>query len=179
MENRINIPPERFRIEPYGILERQWFLLTSGDFHSGHFNAMTISWGSLGKIWNKPFVQVVVRPSRYTYQFMEQYSSFTVCAFPLQYREALSLLGTQSGRTSNKIAESGLTPIPSKIVAAPAYAEAELILECHKVYWQDMDSGHFINFEINSSYPEKDYHRIYFGEIVNIEGTHPYHSESD
>ena len=46
------------------------------------YNAMTISWGSLGVMWDRPFVQVVVRPQRYTFEFMERFDTFTVCAFP-------------------------------------------------------------------------------------------------
>ena len=34
---------------------------------------MTVSWGSMGMIWNKPFIQVVVRPQRHTFEFMEKY----------------------------------------------------------------------------------------------------------
>ena len=71
---------------------------------------MTISWGSLGVMWGRPFVQVVVRPQRYTFEFMERYQTFTLCAFPRQYHQALSLLGTKSGRDGDKIAEAGLTP---------------------------------------------------------------------
>lgn len=129
---------------------------------------MTVAWGSLGAMWNKPFVQVVVRPVRYTYEFMERYDTFTLCAFPEAYRKALSLLGSKSGRDSDKIAESGLTPIPSTKVTAPGFAEADLIVECRKIYWDDFDPAHFLLPEIAQNYPQKDYHRVYFGEIVAI-----------
>lgn len=46
-------------------------------------------------------------------------------------------------------------------------AEAELVLVCRKLYWQDMDPDHFLVPEIaENCYPQKDYHRIYIGEIV-------------
>jgi flavin reductase (DIM6/NTAB) family NADH-FMN oxidoreductase RutF len=128
-------------------------------------------------MWTKPFAQVVVRPSRYTYQFMEQYDTFTLCAFPQDYRDALQLLGSRSGRDGDKIAKSGLTPIASSQVAAPGFAEAELIVECQKMYWQDMIPTHFLKPEIKKNYPDKDYHRIYFGEIVAILGTEAYNAE--
>jgi len=145
-------------------------LLTSGDFAAGHFNTMTVAWGSMGTMWEKPFVQVVVRPVRYTYEFMERYDSFTLSAFPSEHRDTLLFLGARSGRDSDKIAESGLTPIASSRVAAPGFAEAELIVECRKVYWQDMDAAHFLTPEIERHYPERDYHRIYFGEVLAIWG---------
>lgn len=149
-------------------------LLTNGDFTAGHFNTMTVGWGSLGVMWGRPFVQVVVRPTRYTYEFMEQYDTFTLCAFPEAYRQALQLLGTKSGRDGDKIAEAGLTPIASTLIPAPGFAEAGLIVECRKIYWQDMDPAHFLDLTIEKHYAKKDYHRIYFGEVVAINGTEAY-----
>jgi flavin reductase (DIM6/NTAB) family NADH-FMN oxidoreductase RutF len=171
---RKSIPIEQFTARPVGLWEPGWFLLTSGDFTTGHFNAMTVSWGSMGVMWGKPFVQVVVRPQRYTFQFIEQYPTFTVCAFPPEYRNALNLLGTKSGREGDKIAEAGLTPIASGAVAAPAFAEAELVLCCQKTYWQDLNPEHFLDPKIARNYPRHDYHRAYFGEILATFGTNSY-----
>ncbi len=149
-------------------------LLTSGDFKNGTFNTMTVGWGSLGVMWSKPFVQVVVRPTRYTYNFMNQHDTFTLCALPEKYRKALELLGSKSGRHGNKIAEAEIQPIASTIVAAPSFAEAELIIECRKIYWDDFKPDHFLDHHIHANYPLKDYHRIYFGEIMAILGEDKY-----
>jgi len=165
---RRRIPFEEFRARVHHLWAKQWLLLTSGDFARGDFNAMTVGWGSLGVMWGKPFAQVVVRPVRYTYGFMERYETFTLCAFPPAFHSALSLLGSRSGRDGDKVAASGLRPVASAQVAAPSYAEAELVLECRKIYWQDLDPTHFLDPEIERNYPQKDYHRVYFGEIVVI-----------
>ena len=169
---------EEFNINAYSFFENDWLLLTSGDFAAGKYNAMTISWGSLGVMWGHPFVQVVVRPHRYTFEFMERYDTFTLCAFPRQYHRALSLLGTKSGRDGDKIAQSGLTPIAASRIAAPGYAEAGLVMECRKIYWQDYDPGHFLDPDIAKNYPQQDYHRIYFGEILAVIGTDAYRQAS-
>jgi flavin reductase (DIM6/NTAB) family NADH-FMN oxidoreductase RutF len=168
------IPFHNLRANVHLIWSEQGMLLTSGDFAAGQFNTMTVGWGSLGIMWGRPFVQVVVRPTRYTYEFMEQYDTFTLCAFPEAHRQALQLLGTKSGRDGDKIAEAGLTPIASTQVPAPGFAEADLIVECRKMYWQDMDPTHFLDPETDSLYPGKHYHRIYFGEVVAINGTEAY-----
>ncbi len=175
----INIDVNNFCVNPIHLLANKWMLLTAGDFQKQAFNTMTIAWGSFGLMWNKPFVQVVVRPTRYTHRFMEEYDTFTVCAFPAQYQDALQLLGSKSGRDGNKIAEAGLHPIASSKVAAPAFEEAELILECQKMYWQDFDPAHFIDPRIQKNYPIKDYHRIYFGEILGIIGNENYSQKPD
>ena len=148
----------------------QRLLLTAGDFTAGRFNTMTVGWGSLGTMWGRPFAQVVVRPGRHTFQFTEQYDTFTLSVLPARLEPAWRLLGTKSGRDGNKIAEAGLTPIAATRVAAPCFAEAELVLECRKIYWDDLAPEHFLDPAIDQHYPNKDYHRIYFGEILAIQG---------
>lgn len=162
------IPPEQWTAQPIGLFEPGWLLLTAGDFTAGRFNAMTVSWGSLGVMWHKPFVQVVVRPQRFTFQFLEQYPTFTLCAFPAEYRKALALLGSASGRDGDKIAASGLTPMAATVCDTPIYAQASVALECRKMYWQDLDPTHFLDAGILESYLQNDYHRIYYGEILAV-----------
>ncbi|NLF01758.1 MAG: flavin reductase family protein [Anaerolineales bacterium] len=164
------IPVDEFTAPIHKLWSDQWFLLTCGDHTAAHFNAMTVAWGSMGIMWGKPFVQVVVRPVRYTYEFMERYDSFTVNAFAPEYKRALLKLGSTSGRDGDKIALSGLTPVASSLVAAPSFAEAELTIECRKIYWQDFDPTHFLDPSIESNYAQKDYHRAYFGEVLAIWG---------
>jgi flavin reductase (DIM6/NTAB) family NADH-FMN oxidoreductase RutF len=168
------IPIEKLVVKPQHLWDTQNLVLTSGDFSQGSFNAMTIGWGSFGVMWGIPFVQVVVRPIRYTYEFMERYDTFTVCAFPAKFVQALQILGSRSGRDGDKIAEAGLTPIQSTLVMAPSYVEAELILECRKIYWDDMKNTHFLDGKIEKNYPRKDYHRIYYGKIVAVLGEKQY-----
>jgi len=157
---------KQLKIAAVDLWLKQWLLLTSGTMDD--CNSMTVAWGSIGGMWWKPFVQVVVRPDRYTFEYMEKYPTFTLCSFPETCRDALKVLGTKSGRDGNKIDETGLTVVASKVVGAPSYDEAELVLECKKMYWQDMDPAHFMDPTIEDSYPKQDYHRIYFGEILRI-----------
>jgi flavin reductase (DIM6/NTAB) family NADH-FMN oxidoreductase RutF len=174
----IPIPYDLFRTRIFDLWDNRWFLLTSGDFAKGQFNTMTVSWGSTGIMWGKPFFQVVVRPQRLTRQFMEQYDSFTLSVLPDNYRKALNLLGSKSGRDGDKIAEAGLTPVAARQVAAPAFAEAELVVECKKLYWADFDPAHFIDPSLDRNYPRKDYHRQYFGEVLAIYGVETYIAHS-
>ena len=161
---------QELRLKSYSIFNDQWFLLTSGDFSSGKFNSMTISWGSIGVIWNRPFVQVVVRPTRYTFEFIQTYPDFTVCAFPQTYHKALALLGAKSGRDGDKIAESGLTPVKSSLASAPAFAEANLVFECRKVYTDVFRPAQFLDPKIEDDYSNNDYHHIFYGEILSVSG---------
>ena len=172
-----NIPYSQLSVKIHALFGKQWLILTSGDFEKGHYNGMTIAWGSLGLMWNKPFAQVVVRPTRHTYTFMEEYPTFTLCAFSKEYRSALNLMGSRSGRDCDKIAEAGLTPVSSSVISAPGYAEAELVIECQKIFYDDFKPDHFIDPDIDKNYSLKDYHRIYYGEILAIQGTEKYLSK--
>ena len=144
----------------------RWLLLTAGTLDD--CNMMTVGWGSIGCMWSKPFVQIVVRPQRHTRKYMEQSDSFTLCAFPEKYRKDLQTLGSTSGKDGDKLSKTGLTIKESKSISAPSYREANLILECRKIYSQDMDPGRFLDKTIQDNYPANDYHRIYFGEILTV-----------
>jgi len=162
------IEPKNFTTEIFDLWDEQWLLLSSGDFKAGRYNAMTVAWGGFGIMWNLPIAMVVVRPSRYTFEFINEYDSFTLCAFPNDYKKALTLLGTKSGRDGDKIRESGLTPMVNDAVAAPAYREAILTLACRKLYYSDFDPSHFLDARIERQYNGQDYHRMVYGEVLQI-----------
>ena len=167
---RETIPLTELHLPAFGAWEPGWFLLTAGENRPGEFNSMTVSWGALGVIWHKPLAVVVVRPQRHTRQFIERYDTFSLCAFDEAYRPALNMLGTRSGRDSRKMSECGLTPIPLSQIACPGFAEAKLILECRKMYFDDLEPGHFLADFIAPNY-DGDYHRMYFGEVLAAAGT--------
>lgn len=172
----IQIPYEKLRVNVHNLFENQWLVLTCGDLSEKDYNGMTIAWGSLGTMWHRPFIQVVVRPTRYTFEFINRYEQFTVCAFPESQKKALQIMGSRSGRDGDKIGAAGLTPVPSIKIASPAYKEAELVFECKKIYFDDMTPHGFVDPEIDKNYPHKDYHGIYFGEIILIQGEEKYFS---
>lgn len=175
--NRSEIPFEKFDSQVFKAWGSDWFLLTAGRFKPGKFNTMTVAWGSFGIMWQKPFAMVVVRPGRHTHAFIEKFDTFTLCAFPPEYRKALNYCGTKSGRDVDKVKETGLTPIASEKVEAPGFKEAELIIECQKIYRDVFNPKNFLDASIEGNYPDKDYHSVYFGEILSINGVDKYFHE--
>lgn len=132
-------------------------------------NTMTIAWGSLGFMWNKPVFTAMVRYSRYTYNLIEKSEDFTV-SFPLkgQLKKELGLCGTKSGRDVDKIKECGLTLRDGETVSTPVIDECDLHIECKIVFKQPMDES-FVTEEVrNRAYPQGDYHVLYYGEIKKI-----------
>ena len=87
-----------FNTDIFAQFDKKWALLSAGpkDDH----NTMTISWGSMGTLWNKPAVTVYVRPTRFTHKFMNEYEYFTVSFFPEDKRDALVKMGSTTGRSS-------------------------------------------------------------------------------
>ena len=153
-------------INPFVLLNDEWGLLSAGNETA--YNTMTISWGSFGVMWNKPVVSVVIRPQRYTKEFVDKLDLFTVSFFPGSYKKALQLLGTKSGSECDKITESGLTPF--FIDGSVAFDEANMIFICKKLHGgQQLDASKFVDLNIDSTmYPDKDYHYYYTGEAIKL-----------
>lgn len=146
------------------LIGNDWMLITAGS--KEHFNTMTASWGGMGMLWNKPVMFIFIRPQRYTYEFVEREDSFTCSFFEEKYRSKLSFCGTYSGRDCNKIEEVGLTPF--FLEQSISFNEARIIIECRKIYFQDINPENFILPTIQKHYPDNDFHRMYIGEITSV-----------
>lgn len=140
-----------------------WMLITAGDRQK--FNTMTASWGSIGVLWNKNVTTIFVRPQRYTFEFLENNDYYTLSFFGSKYKKELNFCGTHSGRNTDKIKETNLTPLFDK--EAPYFEEAENVFVCKKIYTQFMDPSGFIDVTLEKNYEKNDYHKIYVGEIVS------------
>lgn len=157
--------PSELVLSPFDLLDKSWALLVAG---SDQPNPMTVSWGGFGTLWNQPVVTVYVRPTRYTFELLNRHPEFTLNFMPAKYHSALSFCGSHSGRNANKWEQAGLQPLESTAVAVPRVAGAALSFECRIMAWQDFNPEHFLQPEIESSYPRKDYHRIFWGETLAI-----------
>ena len=172
--NRSPIEPNAFQCPPVQLWGERWLLLTAGELAPRAFNCMTVAWGGFGMLWAKPLAMVAVRPSRYTYEFMERVADFTLSAFPPAMKDKLTVCGTKSGRDMDKVKACGLHPVASAKVGTPGFEEAELILECRKLYVSDLNPDAFLSRDIEPLYNGRDYHRLYFAEVVAISGTDAY-----
>jgi flavin reductase (DIM6/NTAB) family NADH-FMN oxidoreductase RutF len=165
MTNFTEIAPEQLGESAFKIIGKDGMLITAGGIDS--FNTMTASWGGLGVIWGKNVCYCVIRPQRYTYQFMEDGDRFTLTFFDKsdKAKRTIAYCGTKSGRDVDKVKETGLTPVQTES-GSVYFDEARIVLECRKIYFQDIDPANFLDPAIADNYPEKDYHRMYIGEIV-------------
>ena len=156
------LDPESVQDNVFKLIGKDWMLITAGIRES--FNTMTASWGGMGVLWDKKVCFAFVRPTRYTFEFLEKSKFYTFSFLEEQYRDILMYCGTKSGRDVNKVIETNLTPIFGN--GTVFFAEARLVMECKKIYVQDITPGNFLDQTMNEYYPKKDYHRIYVGEII-------------
>jgi len=129
-------------------------------------NTMTIGWGNIGFIWQKPIFTVMVRPSRFTFELLEKSKEFTVSVPFTDKKQALNICGTKSGRDIDKFKAAGLVTNPSKKINTPVIADCGLHYECKVVYQQVMIPEQLNPDYQTAYYANGDYHTLYFGEIV-------------
>ncbi len=152
--------------ETFEVMVDMGALLVSGDEEKS--NVMTIGWGTAGIIWGKPIFVVLVRPSRYTYGLIEKIGEFTVNVPTAGMEDIVSFCGTVSGRNYNKFKEKNLTPLPSKKVKPPVIKECSISFECRVVHKNDVIPKELFPDISPEFYPQGDYHRVYFGEILEV-----------
>ena len=149
-------------LAPFTAFDKGWGLVTAGD--AKKYNTMTVSWGGLGTLWNKPVATIYIRPQRYTKQFVDANERFTVSLFDGEHKRELGVLGTKSGRDGNKVAEVGFAPV--ELAGQVAFEEASLVLVCRKLYADDIRPEKFIDASCDERcYPDHDYHTLYIAEV--------------
>jgi flavin reductase (DIM6/NTAB) family NADH-FMN oxidoreductase RutF len=150
-------------IEAYD--EKRVLLVSQG--HKGLPNVMTIGWGSLGIIWKRPVFTVLVRHSRFTYHMLEESGEFSVNILPPGMEEVAKYCGTVSGRDFDKFEVKQLTAVPSSRLKIPIIKECIIHFECKIIYKSDLVPEDLDGPVLSATYGDsKDFHRIYFGEIM-------------
>ena len=159
------IKPEELNQSAFQLIGNDWMLITAEK--EDKVNTMTASWGSFGIMWGKNVVSIVLRPQRFTKEFIDASSTFSLTFFDNSFRKDLSYLGTVSGRDEDKLAKTNLTV--SYLEDTPYFEEAKLTIICKKLYAQNLEPECFIEKELDKKwYPEKDYHTLYIAEVEKI-----------
>ena len=152
----------------FNLISKDWMLITAGD--SAKFNTMTASWGGFGYIWNRPVAYIFIRESRYTHEFMENGDKVTLSFFSEEYRDALKLCGSQSGRDTDKVKAANLTP---KFLdnGAVTFAEAPTTVNCRKLFTSTMEESQYDDKEIFEQFYVQSpggLHTMYIVEIEDV-----------
>lgn len=160
-----SISTKELQENSFDLIGNKW-MLVSAKRKDGSVNAMTASWGGLGVMWGKDVAFVVIRPQRYTKEFVDDSDRFTLTFFDKSYKKMLGYMGSVSGRDEDKMTKSELTVIGED---APYYEECYMALVCKKLFAQDWKKESFIDKEIIGKwYPNEDFHTLYVAEIEQV-----------
>lgn len=141
----------------------EWMLITAGN--KDGYNMMTASWGFMGEMWGNDCVSIMVRPQRYTMEFIDNNDYFTL-SFYGDKKDIHKVCGSMSGRDVNKTELTGLTPVfDDKSVY---FDEAKMVVVCKKQYVQRLEENCFIDKDPLKWYENKDYHFMVIGKIEKV-----------
>jgi flavin reductase (DIM6/NTAB) family NADH-FMN oxidoreductase RutF len=116
----------------------------------GKPNAMAVAWGGIC-CSRPPCVCISVRKATYTYGNLIQQKAFTVNIPDEKHVIEADYFGLVSGRTVDKFAETGLTPVKSDFVNAPYINEFPLNVSCQVVEFHELGL-----------------HTLFVGEILDV-----------
>lgn len=146
------------------MISDDWMLITAGDEKG--WNTMTASWGALGEIWGKDAAFAFIRPQRYTLGFVENSGKFTLSFFDGEYKDEMKICGSKSGRDIDKAAETGLKPVFTD--STTGIEQAKVIMVCRTMAVQQIDPDGFTDSSVMKWYPERDFHKVFIGEIEKV-----------
>jgi flavin reductase (DIM6/NTAB) family NADH-FMN oxidoreductase RutF len=129
-------------------------LLTTA--HKGRANVMTMSWHMMVD-FNPPLVACVVSEANYSFAALRSSRECVIAIPDRDLAPAVVKVGNASGRSIDKFAAFGLTPVPAGCVAAPLIAECFANLECRVIETRLVNKYNLFILEVLKAWtdPEK------------------------
>ena len=155
---------EEFNKNIFDEIGNKWAILVAGDRKTG-YNGMTISWGTVGILWNKPVFFAFVRKSRYTHKFTEESKNITLSFLSDKYKKEKAFFGSKSGRDFDKFKETGLHATLDLDYNGYYVAEAEYVLKGTKITSFDLKYDDLPEEIKKDFYETRDEHTVYVCEI--------------
>ena len=125
------INPKEIKDNLIKAISEEYMLISAGNENG--YNMMTASWGFTGEIWGEDSVVALVRPERYTMEFIDKNDLFTL-SFYGDNKGIHKICGSRSGRDCNKTELCGLTPVFDR--GTVYFEQARMVLVCRKQYRQ-------------------------------------------
>lgn len=146
------------------LLSGDGILITSGNAEGA--NTLPANWGGLGYLYDKAVSFCFINPSHQIYPSMEKGATYTLTFYTETYRDALSYFSNHSGKNTDQVINSGLTPITTPN-GTQAFAEAWLIIECRKLVSQSLSPESFSDEMLRKEWTDKPM-QMFAGEILNV-----------
>lgn len=113
----------------YRLLHPRFTVLVSCAAKDDNLNIITLAWSMPVSI-DPPIIATSIAPKRYSHQIIEKTGDFVVNIPTMTIIEETLFCGRRSGKTYDKFKETGLTPLPAKMIQSPIIEECVAHLEC-------------------------------------------------
>ncbi|MEN6457356.1 MAG: flavin reductase family protein [Thermoguttaceae bacterium] len=136
-------------------------VLVVGTFdEQGKPNVMTAAWGGICCSL-PPCIAVSLRKATHTYGNIVRRNAFTISVPSERHVKAADYFGIVSGRSEDKFAVTGLTPVQAERVDAPYVGEFPLVLECQLTHTFELGLhtqfvGEILDVKVDEEVLDKD-----------------------
>jgi len=137
----------------------------------GRPNVMAAAWGGIC-CSRPPCVAVSLRKATYTYGNIVARQAFTLSIPSETYVQQADYFGLVSGRSEDKFAATGLTPVASSVVDAPYVGEFPFALECKLLHTIEIGLHTQFIGEVLDIKAEEDV--LGEGGVIDIERVRPF-----
>lgn len=164
------IKANEIKESPFDLFPKVNPVVTSGTAES--FNSMVVGDGALGNMIGKYTTILGLRGNRYTLEYILKTKTYTLSFFDEQFRNDFIQFGQTSGRNSDKMQQTKLTPV-STPDGNMTYKEARLIIECqlaqtHTVNLDEVYAEDNKKFYDDAFKEVGSYHKIVIGDIKHV-----------
>lgn len=164
------IKANEIKESPFDLFPKINPVVTSGTTDS--FNSMVVGDGALGNMIGKYTTILGLRGNRYTLEYILKTKTYTLSFFDEQFRDDFILFGQTSGRDTDKMQQTKLTPVNTPD-GNMTYKEARLIIECrlaqtHTVNLDEVYAEENKKFYDDAFKEVGSYHKIVIGDITRV-----------
>ena len=133
---------------------------------NGRVNVMTIGWAMLGVLWYEPVMTVLVRPSRHTFDLLENSRYFSVSIPVGKMRKELSYCGSHTGKDEDKIHGCGLKLANGKTEGIVAVEGCDIYFECEVVHKNALVKENLEPAILGKYYGGGSLHILFYGKVI-------------
>jgi len=141
MKSEVKLSQAKWLVEPGCVV-----LVTSGTMENP--NVMTFSWQTPVNSSDPCLILLAISHVRYSYHLIKQNHELVINVPGEELLEQSHFVGTVTGKNIDKFKESGLTPVPAKVVDPPLIEECAAHLECRVVEIFKMQSHDLLICEV-------------------------------
>ena len=141
----------------YVLLPMRSYIITCID-KAGKMNAITLDYVFPASS-KPPRLMIGIRPDNYSHSLIKETKEFVVNTPTLKLVKEIEFCGRRSGRNVDKFKETGLTPLPARLVRPPIIKECVSWVECKVTGQIDFENRTMFLGEVVAAYAKKEIYR--------------------